>query len=292
MVQSTRELSGWLTVPSWEDDPMASGAQIVAVIDGYASEGGYDGAHQPATNHLVGAATNRCVAPGDAERLWERYEEVLDAVPTVGLGAVRCSLEWTRLEPRRGAHDAAAVDRYREVLAHARANGLRVEAAVIDSAWPAWLGQEAWLLPWVAPEFVRHSRFIAATFGDLLDGLVLVARPEMIDDGFLRGTTPPYRRGAASDAAAAHARLDGAIAEAMSDATVAALAVSHVEVPAVRSPEALSTLIASAPEGHEVHLRSLLRGAGPTQSPTPILEHGPNGWRSAVPDAVRALWSQ
>src|SRR3954447_6874864 len=71
-----------------------------------------------------------CQEPsGDACDHYHRYPEDLDLLAQLGLGAYRCSLEWSRIEPEDGEFSRAALDHYRRVLAtchearpHARAH--------------------------------------------------------------------------------------------------------------------------------------------------------------------------
>ena len=266
---------------------------MLATLDGFAVEGGFDVAYGPSTCFLAASRLAMCATPGDAEGLWESYERVIDLVPGLSLDGVRLTLEWARLEPRRDRIDATAIARYRRALAHARSLGLRTTVVAVDAAWPAWLGAESWLLPWVTPVLQRHAKFLAREFGDLIDALVLFARPqEMIDLGFLHGAAPPWRQGASRDAASASERIERVCEFAREDADVAPLLLAKfVEIPVVRSPQALSMLIDAGATASEVHLRSLVRGAGPTASATPLLERHGTSWVRAVPDEIVATWS-
>ena len=266
---------------------------MLATLDGFAVEGGFDVPYGPSTNFLSASSLSMCSTPGSAEGLWANYESVVECVPELGLDGVRVTLEWARLEPRRGQIDALAIERYRRLLAHTTTLGLRRSAVIVDAAWPAWLGAEAWLLPWVGPVFADHVRRVAEEFGDLVDALVLFARPvEMVDIGFLHGAAPPWRHGASRDAEAAHRRIDQMVAAASADPVVGPLVVRNfTEVPVVRSPEALAMLIDAASGSSEVHLRSLVRGAGPTSSATPILERHGDTWSRAVSNEIVDTWT-
>ncbi len=171
-------------------------------LEGYAVEGGFDGAYQPSTNFRPTIALGRHVGPGDADDLWPDYERVLDLVPTLGLDGVRLTVEWARVEPRRGEVDDTALVRYADAARHAKSLGLGVTLVIVDAAWPAWLGLEAWLLPWVVPLVVEHTRRVVTTIG--ADGVVPFADPESLVNGFLDASAPPWRHGARVDAEMAH----------------------------------------------------------------------------------------
>ena len=163
---------------------------------------------RPRATHRPSRSGARC-GPGAADDLWREYETVLDFVPEMGFDGVRLTLEWARIEPRAGEVDDAALARYREVVRHARSIGLGVTIALVDAVWPAWLGQEAWLLPWVVPHVLAHARRVVEYFGDDITGVLVFAQPEeLVTMGFLKASAPPWRRSALSSAGFAHAQIE------------------------------------------------------------------------------------
>ncbi|MFI5034590.1 MAG: family 1 glycosylhydrolase [Acidimicrobiales bacterium] len=263
---------------------------VLATLEGYAVEGGYDRAGEPATCFLPTITLGRHAGPGAASGLWTDYEVVVDLAASLRLDGLRLTLEWSRIEPRRGRVDADALARYRAVCAHARAGGLRVTAVLVDAAWPAWLGQEAWLLPWVEPCAIEHGRRVVGALGDELDGVVVFADPTgIVDRGFLSGSAPPWRRRAVADRASAAGQV-GRIEESLrADAVVGPLVVARTRTLSLdQSPAALAAALAAS-DCDEVYLRSLVRGAGPTAAPAGLLARPEGAWRVEVPDDLRAL---
>ena len=59
---------------------------------------------------------------GDACDHYHRYDADIALVAALGLGAYRCSLEWSRIEPEEGEFSRAALDYYRRVLAEYKAS--------------------------------------------------------------------------------------------------------------------------------------------------------------------------
>jgi hypothetical protein len=230
--------------------------------------------------------------PGDADKLWEPggYERVLDAVGPLGLSGVRLSLEWSRLEPRPDEPDGPAYARYRGAIIYARSLGLHVTGVMIDAAWPSWLGPEAWLLPWVAPRVLRHAERLVAELGDELDALVGFARPqELASGGYLYATCPPWRTRSAPDAERVGVALEDLGEQLRQSKTVGPLLVpSFREVPVLRDAPAMAALLGEVSSVTEVHLRSLVRGAGPTASAVGLLERSGDSWRVGVSDEVLA----
>jgi beta-glucosidase/6-phospho-beta-glucosidase/beta-galactosidase len=264
--------------------------RVLATLDGYAVEGGLDQPGEPATCWRPTIALGRHAGPGDAHDLWTNYETVIDLAAAIGLDGVRLDLEWARIEPRRGAIDVAALARYRAVVGHARSKGLGVTGVLVDAAWPAWLGLEAWLLPWVEPCAVAHARVVAGELGDLLTGLVTFADPQgIVARGFVEGTAPPWRRGAIVDAAFATAQVSRIDATLRDDELVGALLVGATRTVSLERPATEVAAALATPALDEVYLRSLVRGVGPTAAPIGLVARDDGEWRTDVPDDLRAV---
>ena len=63
--------------------------------------------------------------------------------------------------------DEQALERYAQVATYAASLGLGVTGVVVDAAWPAWLGLEAWLLPWVVPHVIAQARRVVSAIDAL-----------------------------------------------------------------------------------------------------------------------------
>lgn len=265
---------------------------MLATLEGYAVEGGFDRAYEPATCYSPTIALGRHPGPGDACGLWRDYERVLDLVPSLGLDGVRLTLEWARIEPRRGVVDEGALVRYREVIAHARSLGLDATVVVVDAAWPSWLGLEAWLLPWVGEYLVAHARRVVDAVGDLATGLrVFADRVGIVERGFLVGEAPPWRRGATDDAASALER-SGELERALrGDPLVGPRLVGAARTLSLEGPlDALRSAWIDARGCDEVYVRSLVGGVGPSAVPTGLLARGKDQWAPTAAAELLAVF--
>ena len=82
----------------------------------------------------------RAVGPcGDAVDSWTRYEEDALLAHRAGANSFRFSVSWSRVEPKRGQFDYAALERYRRFVDRLVAYGLepieaieRMELNVVD----------------------------------------------------------------------------------------------------------------------------------------------------------------
>jgi beta-glucosidase/6-phospho-beta-glucosidase/beta-galactosidase len=270
---------------------MTDGARLFVTLEGYAVEGGFDQVGQPATCYSPTIALGRHAGPGTADDLWRYYENVLDFVPALGFDGIRLSVEWTRIEPRADEIDTGALSRYLDVVRYARSLGLEVTVALIDAVWPAWLGQEAWLLPWTVPYVLAHGRRVAEYFGDHITGVLVFAQPEeLVAAGYLSASAPPWRRSALTDASFAHAQIGHIVEELRADDVVGTKLVTSSTVISLDSePEDVLAARSSLP-GTEIYVRSLLRGAGPTSVSTGLLVQSGGQWRvSASEELLSAL---
>ena len=252
-------------------------------IEGYAVEGGLDGPYQPSTCFRPTIALGRHAGPGDADDLWRDYERVLDLVPSMGFDGVRLSVEWARIEPRRDEVDEAALERYADVARYAQQLGLGVTVVIVDAAWPAWLGLEAWLLPWVVPRVTEHARRVVGAI-PAASGVVVFADPQSLVNGYLDASAPPWRAGAHGDAELARRQIELIAAMLREDPLVGPKIVSTTQSVSVDQPIAqISSALESACD--ELYVRSLVRGHGPSASAGLVVK-GSDGWRVEASTAL------
>lgn len=270
---------------------MTNRARLFVTLEGYAVEGGFDRPGEVMTCYAPTIALDRHAGPGAADDLWRSYEKVVDFVPALGFEGLRLTLEWARVEPRDGEVDDAALRRYGEVIRHARSLGLDVTIALVDAVWPSWLGQEAWLLPWVVPYVLRHARRVVDTFDNELTGLVAFTQPtDLVTRGFLTASAPPWRRSALTDAGFAHAQIDAIVTALQGDDVVGPRLVGATTVLALDDVREDLASLREPSDLQEIYVRSLLRGRGPTSVATGLLVQHGDEWRvSADEELLSAL---
>jgi beta-glucosidase/6-phospho-beta-glucosidase/beta-galactosidase len=262
---------------------------LLATLEGYAVEGGFDRPYQPATCYSPTIALGRHAGPGVADGLWTDYEQVLDLAGGLGLDGVRLTVEWPRVEPHRGSVDNEALDRYAQVLGYAASLGLRVTIVLVDGVWPAWLGLEAWLLPWVVPHVVSHARRVVNHLGAHVGGVAIFASPgELARRGYLEGSLPPWRHGQSADAQRALAQIEEIVRLLEADPIVGPKIVRDAVTIDLGS-DALAE-VRNAPRYAEVYVRSLVRGTGPTAARSGLLVKHNGEWTAgAAPEVLEAL---
>jgi len=245
---------------SCETGLVLSDQLLMATLEGYATEGGYDQPFAPATAYGPAIALGRVTGPGAALSLWRDYEAVIDAAARLGLDGLRCCFEWARIEPRRGEVDEEALARYQRVAQRIHERGLALTLVLVENAWPAWLGQEAWLLPWVVPHVVAHAQRVATNFPEAKI-LPFAHERALVSDGYLKEQRPPWRRRAQVDAEFAASQLAATQQLLAADDLVGPRLVTQWRTGTVDN---LAKVRAGSTDvGEEVYLEPLVRGASP-----------------------------
>jgi beta-glucosidase/6-phospho-beta-glucosidase/beta-galactosidase len=265
---------------------------VLATLEGYAVEGGFDRAHEPATCFVPTIALGRHDGPGDAQGLWANYERVIDLAATLGLDGLRINVEWARVEPRRDEVNESVLERYGQVVSHARQLGLHVTVAIVDAVWPSWLGMEAWLLPWVVPHVLAQTRRVVSHINDENVRLVVFTNPDLlVANGYLNELAPPWRRGASEDAASARTQIDYILHQLTDDPLVGPRLVGVTRTISLDlAPDQIARERAVAKDCQEIYVRSLVRGNGPTAAPAGLVEKQNGEWSViASPELLHAL---
>jgi hypothetical protein len=254
---------------------MLSRPLVLATLEGYNVEGGLDLPSAPHTCFAPTIALGRHHGPGDADNLWREYERVLDAASLLPLDGIRLGLEWARLAPRPGQWDASALARYQEVIDHAASLNLQVTVALIGEAWPSWLGLEAWLLPWVAPEVISYVTQCVEELRRVRGFVVFADAGDLLRRGYVDGTAPPWRKKARDDEKSAALQIAAIMERLAQTQDVASRLV--VDSLTIDVHDDLDNALAS--NVSEVHVRSLVKGTGPTRAPRGLLVRHAGEWR-------------
>ncbi len=130
---------------------------------------------------------------GDAVDSWSRYEEDALLARDAGANAFRFSISWSRVEPRRGEFDEAALQRYRRFVDRLVELDLEPVVTLFHYTHPRWFHEKT---PWTSTaSVVAFSRFagrVAAALGDRVRFWVILNEPLVfLLAGFLDAQIPP-----------------------------------------------------------------------------------------------------
>ncbi|MGI8664015.1 MAG: family 1 glycosylhydrolase [Acidimicrobiales bacterium] len=114
-----------------------------------------------------------------------------------GITTHRMTIEWARLEPTRGAWDAAEEQRYREILEAAGRAGVDVWVCLHHLSLPGWFSEDerGFLDERMARRvWPAHVDRVAAAVGDLVAGWIPIDQPATYAAAAFRdGAVPPGR---------------------------------------------------------------------------------------------------
>jgi beta-glucosidase len=131
---------------------------------------------------------------GIACNWWANAEADFDHMAALKINTHRISLEWSRIEPRPGVYDTAAIRRYRQILAALRERGIQPWIALHHFTNPLWLEDSGgWELPRVVKLFDAYAKVAVEELGDLCQHWLTFNEPLVyLGQGWLRGEWPPH----------------------------------------------------------------------------------------------------
>ncbi len=139
--------------------------------------------------HIKDGSTSR-----QACNWWQDAEPDLDRAAGMGLNALRLSVEWSRVEPREGQWDEAALDRYRALVAALRQRGIEPMVTLHHFTNPQWFADQG---GWENAR-LAHSRFprfvekLVGALGDQVDLWCTLNEPNnYVLLGWMWGRWPP-----------------------------------------------------------------------------------------------------
>jgi beta-glucosidase len=136
---------------------------------------------------------------GRATDHWNRWEEDFELLASLGANAYRMSIEWSRIEPRPGEYDDAALSRYAAMIDRLRSLGIEPFVTLLHFTHPPWFHETcAWhSRDTEAP--VRFARFVEHVAGRIADRVrfwTVINEPSAwLSGAYLAGIIPPGQRG-------------------------------------------------------------------------------------------------
>jgi beta-glucosidase len=133
---------------------------------------------------------------GEATDHYHRFAEDFALAKTIGLDALRISIEWARIEPTPGQWDEAAVSHYREVLLDMKKRGLVRMVTLYHYTLPVWAADRGGFRNKKnAVAFARYAKYVAEQLGTEIDLWATINEPEVYTYmSSLRGIWPPFSR--------------------------------------------------------------------------------------------------
>jgi len=156
-----------------------------------------EGVH-PAADWSAWERDKRAPASSDGNGFATNFHDDLALIASLGVTDVRLGIEWARIEPVEGKVDSEALDRYGDMVAHARSVGLRPWLTLHSTSLPGWFSQDSkGFLDERGREYhwLRHVDRCAELFGDNAAGWTPIEDPVgWALRGYALASRPPGRR--------------------------------------------------------------------------------------------------
>jgi len=133
---------------------------------------------------------------GQAADHFIRYEEDFDSAKNLGHNAHRLSIEWARVEPRRGEFNEAAIMHYRNVLRALRIRGLEPFVTLWHFTLPDWFSKMGGFNHSEASAlFSRYCvEVIGALQGEARFWITMNEPMVYASEGHQKGAWPPFKK--------------------------------------------------------------------------------------------------
>ena len=117
---------------------------------------------------------------GEANNWWQNTDADFDLAEQMENNALRLSLEWSRIEPREGRWDSAAIERYRIMLKDLRRRHIKPVVTLHHFTEPLWFFEQGGF----AREeniryFVRYASYVVQRLHDLCDFWITINEPNV-----------------------------------------------------------------------------------------------------------------
>jgi beta-glucosidase/6-phospho-beta-glucosidase/beta-galactosidase len=158
-------------------DPQSSDPFLWGVAtSGYQVEGGFNGKGEPINNWVEAERKGTVQRSGLSSDFWNQAEGDFQQCRELGVNSFRLGIEWSRVQPCRQWNswesaitspppfDMEALDRYAEILAGCRREGLEPVVTLHHFVHPAWLGLDAWLEPYIITHFLVYVEKVVSYF--------------------------------------------------------------------------------------------------------------------------------
>jgi len=111
---------------------------------------------------------------------YNRFKEDIDLMADAGLNAYRFSIEWARIEPKKGCFDEEEIQHYRDVLEYCRKKGITPFVTMHHFTSPKWLIEAGgWESEDTPDAFAAYCKYVAEKLGDALEYVCTINEANM-----------------------------------------------------------------------------------------------------------------
>jgi beta-glucosidase len=124
---------------------------------------------------------------------WNRFEEDLELVASLGLNSYRLSVEWARIEPEQGVISQSALDHYRQVLEGCHQRSILPVVTLHHFTLPLWVADAGGFEnPEIAAWMGQYARVVGEALGEQIGVACTINEPNIVAlMGYLLARFPP-----------------------------------------------------------------------------------------------------
>jgi beta-glucosidase len=128
---------------------------------------------------------------------WRNAEKDFDLAQSLGVNALRLSVEWSRIEPQEGYWDDSALARYRQMLKALQNRGIRPFVTLHHFTNPQWFeARQGFASKDSVRLFERYTQRVVGALGDLCHDWATFNEPNVyVALGYFLGEFPPGEKG-------------------------------------------------------------------------------------------------
>lgn len=117
---------------------------------------------------------------GNAVNQYNLYKEDIKLMKDAGLNAFRFSIEWARIEPKKGEFDDNEIEHYKNEILECINNGIEPVVTLMHFTSPKWLIDEGgWENPQVVFYFKRYVKKVISSLGEYLNYVCTINEANM-----------------------------------------------------------------------------------------------------------------
>ena len=133
---------------------------------------------------------------GNACEHWDRYKQDIQLISNIGVTHYRFSVEWSKIEPRKGKFDLDAITHYSEVINELILNGITPVISLHHFTHPIWFENiGGFEKKENIPHFVSFSRKIFNSYSDRVKYWCTINEPAVFAvQGYFSGMFPPGKK--------------------------------------------------------------------------------------------------
>ncbi len=127
---------------------------------------------------------------------WNQFEVDIDCLKQLGVNSYRFSIEWSRVEPKRGEFDQKVLERYAGFIRRLKEEEIEPFVTIWHWPMPLWVrDQGGWLNKDTIDDFVKFSEQVMKALKDEVRFWITINEPIVYaSNSYLTGQWPPQQK--------------------------------------------------------------------------------------------------